>query len=414
MNILRLTPHFYYTPEVVDGWDVKMDQMGGMQTQIYRQSIALAKKNIKQLVLPISMPNAPKIWKINPNLIVEKGNIPMIPIKSAIRGTVGLNFYWGVGVIFKLIAKKIKNEKFNIIHTHCSGVAAPLIVGYVAKKIFKKPLIYTIHCCRVSTYHPMSRFDSFINGLIIKIEKYCLEHADFTIVLTDKTRKVIQQNYNILDDKITVIPDVIDSEEFISNINNDTIKEFKQKYNLNNNLKKIVYVGRIANEKGCSVLLDAFDKLDRDDCELIFYGDGNERLLIEKKIEKMGIKNKCVVTGYLPNIEISLAIKTADLIVMPSLHEEFGGLILEIASVGKAVIGSNIGGIPTLIDDGKSGLLFECGNSDELTNKINEIIDKPDLLEKYGEQLKENIAKKYSFNDNIYEMERTYKELQET
>ena len=42
----------------------------------------------------------------------------------------------------------------------------------------------------------------------------------------------------------------------------------------------------------------------------------------------MGVQKKCQVTGYLPNTDISLAIKTADLVVMPSLHEEFGGLIL--------------------------------------------------------------------------------------
>lgn len=58
----------------------------------------------------------------------------MLPIKSSIRGTFGLNFYWGVGVILKLIRKKFKKENYNIIHTHCSGVAAPLIVGYIAKK----------------------------------------------------------------------------------------------------------------------------------------------------------------------------------------------------------------------------------------------------------------------------------------
>lgn len=41
MKVLRLTPHYYYTPDVVNGWIVRLDQMGGMQTQIYRQSIAL-------------------------------------------------------------------------------------------------------------------------------------------------------------------------------------------------------------------------------------------------------------------------------------------------------------------------------------------------------------------------------------
>lgn len=73
----------------------------------------------------------------------SKGNIPMLPIKSSIRGTFGLNFYWGVGVILKLIRKKFKKENYNIIHTHCSGVAAPLIVGYIAKNLQETSRIYS-------------------------------------------------------------------------------------------------------------------------------------------------------------------------------------------------------------------------------------------------------------------------------
>ena len=399
MKILRLTPHFYYTPDVVDGWVVRMDQMGGMQTQIYRQSIALAQQGIKQLVLPIAMSKAPKIWKLNSNLIIKKGNIPMIPIKSIIRGTVGLNFYWGIGVCLHLL--KYRKLKFDIIHAHCSGVAAPLIVGYIAKVLLKKPLIYTVHCCRISTYHPMSRFDEIINKWIVLIEKFCLEHADYTITLTERTKDIIQSNYNIQYDRIIVIPDVIEPEAFIANLTEDNIKEFRKKYKLNNGKKNIVVVGRIAYEKGCNGLLEAFHKLNRDDCKLIFYGDGNEREKLESEIKSLRLQDRCRVTGYLPNSEICLAIETADLIVMPSLHEEFGGLILEIASVGKAVIASNVGGIPTLIENGKTGLLFECGNTDELCERINDIIDKNDILQAYGKALNDNLIKTYSFSDNI-------------
>lgn len=48
----------------------------------------------------------------------------------------------------------------------------------------------------------MSKFDSLINGLIIKIEKFCLEHADYTIVLTNKTKEIIQKNYEIPNEKL--------------------------------------------------------------------------------------------------------------------------------------------------------------------------------------------------------------------
>ena len=137
MRILRLTPHFYYTPDVAAKWVVRMDQIGGMQTQIYRQSLALAKRNIYQEILPIAMASVPKKWEPREGISVIQGNIPMIPIKSKIRGTVGLNFYWGIGIFIHLLKYRIKGIKFDLIHTHCSGVATPLIIGIIAKKILK-------------------------------------------------------------------------------------------------------------------------------------------------------------------------------------------------------------------------------------------------------------------------------------
>ena len=108
----------------------------------------------------------------------------MLPIKSKVRGTVGLNFYWGIGVLWHLMRYKLHKDEFDVIHAHCSGVAAPLIIGVCAKYILRKPLIYTIHCCRVSTYHPMSKLDSMLNQAVINIEKYCLKKADHVITLT--------------------------------------------------------------------------------------------------------------------------------------------------------------------------------------------------------------------------------------
>lgn len=66
-----------------------------------------------------------------------------------------------------------------------------------------------------------------------------------------------------------------------------------------------------------------------------------------------------------------------------------------------------------MIEDGKSGLLFECGNVEELSKKIDEIIDKSDLLQEYGDELKKNISKKYSFQDNMNKIKKIYSTLGE-
>lgn len=401
MKILRLTPHYYYSPDVVKRWIVRMDQMGGMQMQIYRQSLALAKKGIQQDIFPITMSDAPKEWSPIEKVKVIRGNIPMIPIKSRIRGTVGLNFYWGVGVFFRIIKCKIVKRKYDIIHTHCSGVSTPLIIGVIAKKILKIPLIYTVHCCRVSTYHPMSKFDALFNNLAIKIERVCLRKADKVIALTDRTKAVIHKEYLLDDNKITVIPDILDYEEFVKDVNEENIEQFKKNFDISKDDIIISFVGRIAYEKGCFVLLDAFEKLQQENCKLFFFGDGNERSILEKQIRERGLENKVKVSGYLPNTEIPLAIASAAFMVMPSLHEEFGGLLLEIAAVGKTVIASDAGGIPTIVKDGKTGLLFHVGDSDMLLEKIKEAIENREVVSEYGKKLHDEVCSKYVYDDKI-------------
>lgn len=411
MKVLRLTPHYYYTPDVVNGWIVRMDQMGGMQTQIYRQSLALAKKGVRQIILPIAMASAPKVWKPYQGITVIRGNIPMIPIKSKVRGTVGLNIYWGIGVLKHIATRRKHYKNFDIIHAHCSGVASPLIVGLLAKKCLRLPLIYTVHCCRVSTYHPMSKLDALINDTVIKIEKHCLDKADKVILLTDRTRKIVQSKYDIPESKTVVIPDLINTEDFLASLNSQNITKFNSNYNISTHKKHIVFVGRIAYEKGCFILLDAFRKINDTNCELVYYGDGNERQMLESKIKEYGLQSRCRVTGYLPNNEICLAINSASFIVMPSLHEEFGGLLLEIAAVGKGVIASNAGGIPSIVKDGVSGIIFENGDSNNLAQKIEFALNNLTLLDKMGERLHSDVLKTFSFDSNIDLMLEQYNKL---
>jgi 2-deoxystreptamine N-acetyl-D-glucosaminyltransferase/2-deoxystreptamine glucosyltransferase len=382
--------------------------MGGMQTQIYRQTIYLSKKGVKQIILPIGMPQAPKRWRINHNAVVIKANVPMIPIKSRVRGIVGLNIYWGIGVILVMRRMRKKYYNINVIHAHCSGVAAPLIIGMIAKYIFKRPLLYTVHCCRLATYHPMSRFDAWINKIVIGIEKYCFANADAIITLTNKTKNVIHHSYKVEQRKLNVIPDLIDYNAFLANLSDENADIFHKKYHIDKSRKNIAFVGRIAHEKGWQVLYDAFKQLHDASYQLTFFGDGNNRAELERFIKNDNLSNCCQVTGYLPNDQIALAINSADVIIMPSLHEEFGGLILEVAAVGKAVIASGVGGITELIEDGVTGIIFQSESVTALSEAIRNLFSDNILREKLGKNLNKSM-KKYDLNQCMNDMLKLYK-----
>jgi glycosyltransferase involved in cell wall biosynthesis len=100
-----------------------------------------------------------------------------------------------------------------------------------------------------------------------------------------------------------------------------------------------------------------------------------------------------------------------DLVIVPSTEpESFGLIVVEAMLAKKAVIGSNIGGISTIIDAGETGLLFEPNNKGELAAAITQMIEKSDVKEKIEAKAYQKAMDKYSTNS----MYRKFKKLYNT
>ncbi len=417
MNILRLTPHFYWPPKYVKKWDVGLDPIGGMQTQIYRMTLALSKKNVNQKILTIGMKGAQKKIKIKDNVELCASNVPIIPIKSKVRGTVGLNFYWGLGVILtdlKILLQSavLKKGKWDIIHSHCSGVAAPLLVGIISKWLLKKPLVYTVHCCRLCTYEPMNKLDQMINKSIIKLEEYCLKKSDHILVLTQKTKDLLLTNYKHLNDsKISIIPDIVSFNSFCMKVNEKNKDFLYTKYKIPKDKRIISFVGRVAHEKGWSYLVQSIKLTKHQDYHVIFAGDGNERKELEELIDKLNIKAIVTVTGFIPNELVASVIDISEFLVVPSIHEELGSVLLEAASLKTTVIASAVGGIPQNIKDGFNGLLVPSKSPAAIAEKIDYLFDHREKAKEMGSNLYDSMKNQYDSAFVINKLMARYKAL---
>jgi len=402
MNILRLTPHFYHPPEITEGkWDVRLDPIGGMQTQIYRLAIALSDKGVSQTVLTIGVKKGLKKWVLNKNINVVKSNTIMLPIKSRVRGTVGLNIYWGIGTVMKIIWYKFlgynsKHNVFDIIHSHCSGVAAPIIVGYMAKLLLGKPLIYTVHCSRVSTYEPMNRLDRIINKYIIKIEEFCIKKCDGCILLTEKTKSAMLRHYLGIDtNKLNIIPDMISFKDFSACASSDDVKHIYEKYQLQDKKNIISFVGRIAHEKGWKYLVEAIDMFKQNtanDVHFIFCGDGNERYELQEMVDNFGLKQYVTITGFVATKDVAAVLKISQIIVVPSLHEELGSVILEAACMKKALIITSACGLKDLLIYNDAALIIPPKSPCDIYNKIIYLINNKEIRISLGKKLHQALA----------------------
>lgn len=82
--------------------------------------------------------------------------------------------------------------------------------------------------------------------------------------------------------------------------------------------------------------------------------------------------------------------------VLPSRTEAMGRVLLEAMAAEKPRIGSNVGGIPTVLEDGKDGLLFECGNAEQLAQKLNQLMSDPALRRQLGQAGRERMVREFT------------------
>lgn len=144
----------------------------------------------------------------------------------------------------------------------------------------------------------------------------------------------------------------------------------------------ILYFGRYSKEKGIETLLETIKQLPN--IKFIFAGNGP----LEDKVNSISnIDN----VGFKTGNELTNLIKEALFSIYPSKwYENCPFSVMESISLGTPVIGSNIGGIPELIDDGKTGLLFESENVRELKDKIIKLYNDKDYLNKLINNTKNN------------------------
>ena len=127
--------------------------------------------------------------------------------------------------------------------------------------------------------------------------------------------------------------------------------------------------------------------------KLKIFGDGPIKKDLEKKIQNESLTNVFLL-GHKARRELKNYIKQSMFVVLPAeWYENNPMALLESFSLGKPVIGSKTGGIPELIKDYKTGLLFEPGNINDLRDKIEYLAKHPDLIMKMGENARVFVEK---------------------
>jgi len=140
--------------------------------------------------------------------------------------------------------------------------------------------------------------------------------------------------------------------------------------------RRLVCVGRLSEQKGHLVLLEAVARLAErgEGFELTLVGDGPWRPQIEQFVRRRKLEGLVRLTGWMTPAQVRQEILRARCLVVPSFAEGLPVVILEALALGRPVISTAIAGIPELIEDGASGWLVPAGSIDSLARRISEAL----------------------------------------
>jgi len=167
---------------------------------------------------------------------------------------------------------------------------------------------------------------------------------------------------------------------------------------------QILYVGRLVEIKGIIYLIKAFEIIIKKypDLKLILIGSGPEKENIEIFIKEHNIKN-IILINTIPHKKMAYYYQQSSIVVLPSIGFENSPMsILESFSCGTPVVASNIGGIPELVKDNITGMLFKQGDYIDLSSKILDLLSNPLLLKEMNLNCLDIVKKCYG-EDKHYE-----------
>lgn len=251
--------------------------------------------------------------------------------------------FWRMGLLSRL---RKEAKPYNVLHIHCcSGWGfLPAVVGVTVAQRLKKQCVLTYHGGGGEKFfdkHP-------------KLVHHFLTRTNANIVLSGFLDGVFKK-HSI---PAVTIPNILDLDDNL----------FRQRDELKPN-----YICTRAHEQLYNIpcILKAFQIVQsaRSEATLTLVGDGSEHESLVKMTEELGLQN-VTFTGRVDNKDIFSYLDKADILLSSPRVDNMPVSLLEAMNAGLLVISSNVGGVPYMIKNGSTGLLFESNSHTELSNKM--------------------------------------------
>lgn len=286
-----------------------------------------------------------------------------------------------------------KRLKIDLIFGGASG-ANTLPLVFILSRLFNKKVISIAHG------------NDFLVESKYSLKTHLLKNVDKILVSNNVTKKILTKTHHIDDEFVRIVNYGLNLKDYEIK---ESKNELREKLSVPENAFIIISVGRHVSRKKFDLIIRSLKKIKdlKEELNLYFYliGEGPETQNLKELARKLEVEKYIKFLGYCDNNTRNMYYKLSDLFIMPSIAEKhdiegFGVVFLEANYYKIPVIGSISGGMVESIVNGKSGLLIQPNNLDDLTNKIIYFYNNKDVVKKMGEYGYKRVISEFNW-DNI-------------
>lgn len=294
-----------------------------------------------------------------------------------------LPFFMFFGILSAL--NYARRNDFDLIHVHFPFPLA--LFGIAMKIVSRKPMIVSCHGSEVN----MAKR----NPVFRAVFKWMINYADSVTVNSTFMKYELNK---MIDNEVDI--SIIPMGSGLSDV------YVKKRECRDASKVRILFVGRLIEWKGVRYLIEAFNILNDSRYELHIVGDGPEKEVLENLAQNRkdrGYSVPIYFHGYLKGEQLDIVYESADIFVLPSIIDDkgftegLGTVLLEAISYGIPVIGSNVGGIPDIIINHKTGILVPEKNPQAIADAINLLIKDEELKIGIIKNAKEHMKNQFSW-----------------
>jgi glycosyltransferase involved in cell wall biosynthesis len=311
--------------------------------------------------------------------------------------------YFGVVGTNRLsfMLNKILRTDADLIHAHSYIFLTSNQVA-LAKKFKRFPFLLHLH----------GGFDLFTSqyfktNLMFKIKKWLydptigrwtINSADIIASVSKRDINQAKNQFNINENIFRWVPNAVD-------INTFRMGSFE------NNCLNVVFIGKLEYKKGIDLLISVMNHTLSEYDNLVFTIVGKGSL--ESKIEAVAKKypKRIKILGQIPHSFIPNILSSATILLMPSYSEGLPTVCLEALASGIPVVASNIGGIPEIIINGKTGYLFPPGNEKICIDNVLKLLENKPLRKRMRQTCRQLIENFYSWEIVVKKLEKIYESM---